>query len=186
MSAIFNIVTSSFFTSMAILGAGTFINKVGIFMKTYEEEKGDSYKKAFDKTMILTIEELNFCIDSMKRIVSSTGKAGYLLSDIMMGNKVVQKDKSGKILITEKSKLYNQYEDTISDLSSKVKQYQEELEKMKKISRVSKKKRKVESSEDEKESSSEDEIPSQYQNRHTKKPIDENESEEEFTLENKS
>ncbi len=131
MSAIFNVVSSSIFTGLAIIGAGTFINKVGIFIKTYEEEPKDSYKKAFDKTMIQSVEEINFCIDSMKKIATTTTKSTGLVSEIMLGSKVIQKDKNGKIIISDKSKLHNQYEDTISELNMKVKKYQEELKKVK-------------------------------------------------------
>ncbi len=132
MSAIYNIITNSFFTSLAIIGAGTIITKMGVFLKTYEEEKEDAYRKAFDKTMTQTVDEVSFCIDSVKKIATTTTKASSLASEIAMGSKVVQKDKSGKIIIQDRGKVDHQYKDTIEDLNRKVKKYQEELEKMKK------------------------------------------------------
>jgi hypothetical protein len=140
VQAIFNIMSSSIITGLLCVGAGTMIHKIGSILKTVEEEPKDGYKKAFDKTMIQTVEEFNFCIDSVKLILKTTTKSGLLLTDIVTGNKVVQKDKDGKLFIRERSKLYGQYENTIEELSSKVKQYQEELEKMKKIQELQKKK----------------------------------------------
>ncbi len=133
VQAVLNIISNSFFTGLAILGTGTLINKIGKFINKYEEEKDDAYRKAFDDLMIHSVEEFNFCIDSLKKIIKSGGRGSYLLMDVMMGNKVVQKDKNGKIIISDKSKLYNNYQDTISELNEKVKGYQEELERIKKI-----------------------------------------------------
>ena len=132
MSAIYNIITNSFFTSLAIIGTGTIIAKMGIFLKTYEEEKEDAYRKAFDKTMMQTMDEVSFCIDSVKKIATTTTKASSLASEIAMGSKIIQKDKHGKIIIQERGKADHQYKETIEDLNRKVKKYQEELEKMKK------------------------------------------------------
>lgn len=132
MSAIYNIVANSFFTSLAIVGAGTIIAKMGVFLKTYEEEKEDAYRKAFDKTMTQTVDEVSFCIDSVKKIATTTTKASSLASEIAMGTKIIQKDKNGKIIIQDRGKVDHQYKNTIDDLNQKVKKYQEELEKMKK------------------------------------------------------
>lgn len=146
MSAIYNIVTNSFFTSLAIIGAGTIVAKVGIFLKTYEEEKDDAYKKAFDKTMTQTVDEVSFCIESVKKIATTTTKASSLASEIAMGTKIVEKDKSGKLIVKEKGKM----EDTIDDLNKKVRKYQEELEIMKRT-KSTKKKYEVENSDEENE-----------------------------------
>lgn len=137
MSAIYNIVANSLFTSLAIIGAGTMIAKVGVFLKTYEEEKEDAYRKAFDKTMGQTVDEVSFCIESVKKIATTTTKASSLASEIAMGTKVVHKDKSGKLIVKERGKM----EDTIEDLNKKVKKYQEELEAMKKMKSSEKKKK---------------------------------------------
>ncbi len=133
VQAVINIISNSFFTGLAIIGTGTLINKIGSFINKYESEKEDAYKKAFDDLMIHSVEEFNFCIDSLKKIIKSGGRGTYLMMDVMMGNKVVQKDKNGKIIISDKSKLYNNYQDTISELNEKVKEYQEELQRIKKI-----------------------------------------------------
>jgi hypothetical protein len=146
MSAIYNIVTNSFFTSLAIIGAGTIVAKVGVFLKTYEEEKEDAYKKAFDKTMSQTVDEVSFCIESVKKIATTTTKASSLASELAMGTKIVEKDKSGKLIVKEKGKM----EETIDDLNKKVKKYQEELEAMKRT-KSTKKKYEVENSDEENE-----------------------------------
>lgn len=146
MSAIYNIVTNSFFTSLAIIGAGTIVAKVGVFLKTYEEEKEDPYKKAFDKTVSQTVDEVSFCIESVKKIATTTTKASSLASEIAMGTKIVEKDKSGKLIVKERGKM----EETIEDLNKKVKKYQEELEAMKRT-KGTKKKYEVENSDEENE-----------------------------------
>jgi hypothetical protein len=184
VNAIFQLVSNSIYTSLAILGTGTLIAKVGVFLKTYEEEKQDSYKKAFDKTMISSIEELNFCIDSFKKIITTSSRAGYLLTDIAFGNKIIQKDKSGKLYIAEKSKMYSQYEGTIQDLNTKVKKYQEELERIKreKMNEMkNKKKMKYESDEEKNDETTDDE---NIQKRFNIQK-DTDDEEEEFTLEQK-
>ena len=147
MSAIYNIVTNSFFTSLAIIGAGTIVAKVGVFLKTYEEEKEDAYKKAFDKTMTQTVDEVSFCIESVKKIATTTTKASSLASEIAMGTKIVEKDKSGKLIVKEKGKM----EETIDDLNKKVQKYQEELEAMKRVKSTKNKKYEVENSDEENE-----------------------------------
>ncbi len=189
VQAIFNIMSSSLITGLICVGAGTMIHKIGSILKTVEEEPKDGYKKAFDKTMIQTVEEFNFCIDSLKLILKTTTKSGLLLTDIVTGNKVVQKDKDGKLFIRERSKLYGQYENTIEELSSKVKQYQEELEKMKKIQELQKKKNitmkkksyinEQEESDESEEESTEERIKKDF---HLE---EEDESDEDFTLETK-
>ncbi len=153
MSAIYNIVANSFFTSLAIIGAGTIINKMGIFIKTYEEEKEDAYRKAFDKTMVQTADEINFCMESVKKIATTSTKASSLMSEIAIGSKVIEKDKSGKLIIKERGKVENDYKDTIEDLNKKVKKYQDELEKMKrhKKQEVDKKKYEIDNSDQEDE-----------------------------------
>jgi hypothetical protein len=146
MSAIYNIITNSFFTSLAIIGAGTIVAKVGVFLKTYEEEKDDAYKKAFDKTMTQTVDEVSFCIESVKKIATTTTKASSLASEIAMGTKILEKDKSGKLIVKEKGKM----EETIDDLNKKVRKYQEELEAMKRT-KSTKKKYEMENSDEENE-----------------------------------
>ncbi len=190
VQAIFNIMSSSIITGLICVGAGTMIHKIGSILKTVEEEPKDGYKKAFDKTMIQTVEEFNFCIDSVKLILKTTTKSGLLLTDIVTGNKVVQKDKDGKLFIRERSKLYGQYENTIEELSSKVKQYQEELEKMRKIQELQKKKNitmkkksyinEQEDSDDSEEESTEERIKKDF---HLEEEGEE--SDEDFTLETK-
>ncbi len=140
VQAIINLVSHTFLSGLAVVGAGTIVYKIGKFIEKYESEDEDSYKKAFDHLMVNSVEEFNFTIDSLKTIVKSSTKATFLLSDIVTGNKVIQKDKQGKIIISEKSKLYNKYEDTISELNDKVKEYQKELERVKKAQELSKNK----------------------------------------------
>ncbi len=175
VQAIFNLITNSFFTGFALIGAGTLLNKIGVALKTMEEDPEDGYRKAFDKTMVQSLEEINFCVDSLKLIGKTSGKAGYILSDIVMGNKVVQKDKNGKLIISEKSKLYNQYNDQISELNVKVQKYQEELERLKKIESLHKNKK--QKNKNNKYSDSEDDNNKQHHNS--------DDDDEEFVLEEK-
>ena len=137
VQAIFDIVSNSFFSTLAVVGASTIIYKIGNFLKTLEEEPEDSYRKAFDKTMVNSMEEINFCFDSVKRIAGTTSKATSIISEIALGSKIVQKDKNGKIIITDKSKLQSQYENTISELHSKLEKYKHKLERKKKQKQTS-------------------------------------------------
>jgi hypothetical protein len=122
--------TTSIFVISGI-GLITVINKAGNFLKTMEEEKKDSYKKAFDKFMIETIEELNNSIDSLKLISKHTLKNGKLLFDLASGNKCIKKDKDGNIILSDKSILTEEYKSKIEHLYTKLKKYQNEVKKYK-------------------------------------------------------
>jgi hypothetical protein len=94
-----SLVTTTSIFAFGIIGTITVINKAGHFLKNMEEEKKDSYKKAFDKFMIETIDEINFSIDSLKLISKHTLKNGKLLFDLASGNKCIKKDKDGNIVV---------------------------------------------------------------------------------------
>jgi hypothetical protein len=96
-----------------------------------EEEKKDAYKKAFDKFMIETIDEINFSIDSLKLISKHTLKNSKLLFDLASGNKCIKKDKEGNIIVSDKSKLTEEYKEKIEHLYTKLKKYQNEVKKYK-------------------------------------------------------
>ena len=130
--AILNLVNNVFMTSFAFIGIGTVINKVGKFCKIIEENKKDSFKAGFDSIMIDSVEELNRCVESVSLITNNTYKIVLLMIDITTGNKYIKKDKEGKIIICNKSKMVSGYKDKISELSSKVKKYEEELNKINK------------------------------------------------------
>jgi hypothetical protein len=126
----------SLLSTTAILGFGiigslTVVNKAGHFLKRMETEEKDAYKKAFDKLMIETIDEINFSIDSIGIISKHTYKNIKLLFDILYGNKCIKKDKDGKIIISDKSKLNKEYEEKIEHLYTKLKKYQNEVKKYK-------------------------------------------------------
>ena len=105
-----SLVTTTSIFAFGIIGTITVINKAGHFLKNMEEEK---YKKAFDKFMIETIDEINFSIDSLKLISKYTLKNAKLLFDLASGNKCIKKDKDGNIVVSEKSKLTEEYKEKI-------------------------------------------------------------------------
>ena len=123
-----SLVTTTSIFAFGIIGTITVINKAGHFLKNMEEEK---YKKAFDKFMIETIDEINFSIDSLKLISKHTLKNGKLLFDLASGNKCIKKDKDGNIVVSEKSKLTEEYKEKIEHLYTKLKKYQNEVKKYK-------------------------------------------------------
>ena len=127
----FSLMTTTSIFVISGVGLITVINKAGNFIKNMEEEKKDSYKKAFDKFMIETIEELNNSIDSLKLISKHTLKNGKLLFDLASGNKCIKKDKDGNIIVSEKSKLTEEYKEKIEHLYTKLKKYQNEVKKYK-------------------------------------------------------
>ena len=135
-----SLVTTTSIFAFGIIGTITVINKAGHFLKTMEEEKKDSYKKAFDKFMIETIDEINFSIDSLKLISKHTLKNSKLLFDLASGNKCIKKDKDGNIIVSEKSKLTEEYKEKIEHLYTKLKKYQNEVKKYKNSDDTSKEK----------------------------------------------
>ena len=136
MYAILNLVTNTIMTGFAFVGIGTFIIKIGNFFRIIEENKEDAFKKGFDTIMSESIDELNTCVESISIITNNFNKIFFILYDILVGNKFIKKDKDGKIIICIKSKIYSGFKDKIEELNSKVKKYQQELNKMKKNKKV--------------------------------------------------
>jgi hypothetical protein len=126
-----SLLTTTSIFAFSIVGTITIINKAGHFLKTMEEEKKDSYKKAFDKFMIETIEEINFSVDSLKLITKHTFKNSKLFFDLVSGNKCIKKDKDGNIIVSDKSKLTEEYKEKIEHLYTKLKKYENEVKKYK-------------------------------------------------------
>jgi len=133
MYAILNLVTNTVMTGFAFVGMGTVIIKVGNFFKIIEENKEDGFKKGFDDIMLESIDEMNTCVESISIITNNFNKIFFTVYDISVGNKYIKKDKDGKIIICTKSKLYSGFKDKIEELNGKVKKYQQELSKIKKI-----------------------------------------------------
>ena len=126
-----SLLTTTSMFAFSIVGTITIINKAGHFLKTMEEETKDAYKKAFDKFMIETIDEINFSVDSLKLISKHTLKNSKLLFDLVSGNKCIKKDKDGNIIVSDKSKLTEEYKEKIEHLYTKLKKYEKEVKKYK-------------------------------------------------------
>lgn len=126
-----SLLTTTSMFAFSIVGTITVINKAGHFLKTMEEETKDAYKKAFDKFMIETIDEINFSVDSLKLISKHTLKNSKLLFDLVLGNKCIKKDKDGNIIVSDKSKLTEEYKEKIEHLYTKLKKYEKEVKKYK-------------------------------------------------------
>ncbi len=126
-----SLLTTTSMFAFSIVGTITIINKAGHFLKTMEEETKDAYKKAFDKFMIETIDEINFSVDSLKLITKHTLKNSKLLFDLASGNKCIKKDKDGNIIVSDKSKLTEEYKEKIEHLYTKLKKYEKEVKKYK-------------------------------------------------------
>ena len=129
MSAILNLVSNICMLGCSIIGVVTIINKSGKFFKIMEDNKTDGFKKAFDIIILESIDDINKSVSSVNIIGNNCGKIIFTVYDITTGNKFIKKDKDGKIIICNKSK----YKDKIDELSIKVKQYEEELSKIKKV-----------------------------------------------------
>jgi hypothetical protein len=130
--AIINLLSNVFMTGFAFVGIGTTINKIGKFFKVIDENKENGFKRGFDVIMLDSIEEMNRCIESISIITNNCNKIFFIIYDISMGNKYIKKDKEGKIIICNKSKIFSGYKDKIEELNGKVKKYQEELNNIKK------------------------------------------------------
>ena len=128
MSGTFHLIANGIFTGLAIIGFATLSNKVGKFIKTYETEKDEHFKNAFDKSMNETINDVHSCIESVSVITGGLTKASSVGIDLFTGKKVLTK-KKGKIAIVEQSKAQKQQ---IDELSQKLKKYESEIKKLKK------------------------------------------------------
>ena len=140
MIAIFNLLTNILITGTSIIGTITIINKIGKFCKVIEENNEDGFKMAFDTCMMDTIDDMNKSIDSIGMIANNFNNIIFIMYDIFTGNKYIKKNKEGKLIICNKSKVFSGYKDKIDELNCKVKKYQEELKKIKKPKEKSNKK----------------------------------------------
>jgi hypothetical protein len=131
VNAILSLIANSFISGLAVIGAGTLINKLGKFFKIIEESSEDGYRKGFDAIMVESIDEINNCVESSTRITNNFHKIFFIIYDISIGNKFIKKNKEGKLIICTKSKIYSGYKDKIEELNDRVKKYQDELNKMK-------------------------------------------------------
>jgi hypothetical protein len=152
VNAILSLVTNSLISGFAIIGIGTFINKVGKFFKVIEESSNDGYKKGFDAIMIDSMDEMNRCVESINLITINFNKIIITIYDIVIGNKYIKKDKDGKIIICNKSKVYSGFKDKIEELSTKVKRYENELKKFKSSNNSDETENKLNNDDDDKKS----------------------------------
>ncbi len=132
VAAIFHLLTNALYTGCAIVGVGTIINKAGKFFKIVEEEKEDGFRKAFDTTMCESIQDMNQLFDSISMISTNSVKSTILFYEIMVGNKCIQKNKEGKIVIVDGPRVVESYKGKVDELTKKLKKYEEELFKKKK------------------------------------------------------
>lgn len=185
VNAILSLISNSLITGLAIIGAGTLINKAGKFFKIIEEEKQDGYRKGFDSVMIESIDEINKCVESVGVISTNLNKIFFIMYDITTGNKFVKKDKDGKIIICSKSKLYSGYKDKIDELSTRVKKYQDELKKVKKVKKRNVKPKQNDSDSSQKKSDSDSDSDSSSDS-DTDADTDADKKDDEFFLDNEN
>jgi hypothetical protein len=86
---------------------------------------------AFDKVIASTLEEVNTSFDAIGYIASYSKKIVVFLYDVVVGNKLIKKDKDGKIIVSDNSKIHSCYKQKIEKLSLKLRKYQNELKKVK-------------------------------------------------------
>jgi hypothetical protein len=161
--AILRLISNTLMTGFACIGIGTVIIKLGKFFKIIDEHKKDGFKSAFDSIMLDTIDEGNRCVESVTIITRNLCNVVFIIYDITMGNNFIKKDKEGKIIICDKSKLHSGYKSKIDELNSKVKKYQDELNKIK-HSKNSKHNKKINSDKEISSSSDEDDSDSSIEN----------------------
>ncbi len=128
MSGTLHLISNGIFTGLAIIGFATISNKIGKFLKIYESEKEDHFKKAFDKSMNETLSDVHSCVESVSIITNGITKASSVAIDLATGNKVISR-KKGKIAIVEQSKAQKEQ---IDDLSKKLKKYESQIKKLQK------------------------------------------------------
>jgi hypothetical protein len=128
MSGTLHLIANGVFTGLAIIGFATISNKIGKFLKSYENEKEDHFKRAFDKSMNETLSDVHSCVESVSIITNGITKASSVAIDLATGNKIISR-KKGKIAIIEQSKAQKEQMD---DLSKKLKKYELQIKKLKK------------------------------------------------------
>ena len=131
VTAIFFLISNSLVSGLAIIGLGSVINKLGTFFKILEINKEDGFRQGFDTIVLESMNDVNNCVDSVTLISDNLFKIFIILYDIIIGNKYMEKDKNGKIIILTKEKINEKYKNEIEELNNKVKKYQNELNKIK-------------------------------------------------------
>ena len=130
--ALIGLMINSFYTMLLLLGLGTAINKSGKFFKILEDEEKDNFKKAFDIITSDFIEDFNNSFVSVHLISSNISKIVILFWELIVGDKYIKKTDDGKIIVTDKSEMFDDYKNKINDLNNKIKKYEEKIkEKMK-------------------------------------------------------
>lgn len=119
-----------------MLGTGCFINKSGDFFKVLSEESDDNFKRAFDHITNDLMEDFSKTFVSMNLITNNVSKIMILAYELMIGEKMIKKTKDGKIMINDKNIIFDNYENKISKLSEKVKNYENILENMKNENKI--------------------------------------------------
>ena len=119
-----------------MLGTGCFINKSGDFFKVLSEESDDNFKRAFDHITNDLMEDFSKTFVSMNLITNNVSKIMILAYELMIGEKIIKKTKDGKIMINDKNIIFDNYENKISKLSEKVKNYDNILENMKNENKI--------------------------------------------------
>ena len=125
--ALIGLIINSFYTMLLLLGLGAAINKSGKFFKILETEDKDNFKKAFDNITSDFIEEFNTSFESIHLITSNVSKIVILFWELMIGDKYIKKTDDGKIILTDKSEMFDDYKNKISSLNDKIKKYKEKL-----------------------------------------------------------
>jgi hypothetical protein len=134
--AIFGLFFSTIGSFLLMLGTGCFINKTGDFFKIIEEEEEDNFKKAFDQVTSNLMDDFSKTFISMNIITNNISKILLLSYELMTGEKIIKKTKDGKIIINDKNIIFNNYENKITKLSEKVKNYKNILDTMKKDNKL--------------------------------------------------
>ena len=130
MFAVLQLLSSTFYSGLVILGFGTVINKLGRFFIIMEKEDTDNFKKAFDASMSDITEEFNNSFVAINLITSNSLKLLNLSYNLMMGEKYIKKSKDGKIIICDKNKMVGEYESKINSLNNKINKFREKMNEM--------------------------------------------------------
>ena len=122
---ILELLYTTLFSGFFLIGFGTILNKLGDFFKIIEEEEKDNFKKAFDKITNESISEFNKCFLSTHIVISRFAKLLSISYDLVIGEKVIKKNKDGNIIICDKNTMMEKYESKIEELESKINKFKE-------------------------------------------------------------
>tara|TARA_B110000037_G_scaffold220947_1_gene290284 strand:+ start:248 stop:775 length:528 start_codon:yes stop_codon:yes gene_type:complete len=122
---ILELLYTTLFSGFFLIGVGTSINKLGDFFKIIEEEEDNNFKKGFDKITNDSLSEFNKFFISSHIVISKFIKLLSISYELIIGEKIIKKNKDGNVIICDKNVIMEKYECKIEELEKKILKFKE-------------------------------------------------------------